>query len=247
MKLGPHSISLKTQRIGTLIMASSLVAIAIILVLCASELIGEFLTHAVHESGHALACVAQGGTVANWGRLLKGNTDCKPSINVLTTVGGASLQLSVWILATAALMWWASRWTTANRTQLATALFWVGWSLHNVLQPISWMRHLTPTGKTEWDPARLIRLTHVDPATVVASSWVVFALLLAIAAASLLALARPTCAAVKQAVLEVTNDIMSARLFRNRAIEDAVTLAVSSRPNADLAARTSEGEGRAGG
>jgi hypothetical protein len=207
MQSSSQRIPLERQRIGKLITASAIIAAVILPALCASALLGLFLTHAVHESGHALACVAQGGYDPHWSALLRPNgmTNCKPTIDVITTIGGPVVQLSVWIVGTVALMLWASHWTTLNAVQTGSVLFWVGWSLSNVSQPISWMRHLTPTNGTEWDPARLIRLTHISPATVITGSWVAFAVLLGIAAVCSIRLARPTWAAIKLALSELVN------------------------------------------
>jgi hypothetical protein len=54
------------------------------------------LTHSVHESGHALACVAQGNTVTNWPDLYftaDAPTQCEPdsTVNIVTTVAGPAL------------------------------------------------------------------------------------------------------------------------------------------------------------
>jgi hypothetical protein len=100
-------------------MGSVFIALPIIVSLYVFLFLSKFFTHAVHESGHALACVAQGGTVPDYLWLLldvNAETDCTPAIyvKVATTVGGPVLQLSVWFLVTFALMWWASHWTTAK-------------------------------------------------------------------------------------------------------------------------------------
>lgn len=193
------SIKLYTQQIAKLIANQSMTTMMIVgvpLFLLPSQL----LTHTVHESGHGLACWAQGGTVPDWWAALRpaGTMDCKPTINVLTTIGGAVLQLSVWIVATVVLMWLGAHWAaTQSLWRRAFVVFWATWSLHNVLQPISWMNYMSSTNGTEWDPARFIRLTHIDPATVVTASWVIFALSVGIAAACAIRLARPMWTATK--------------------------------------------------
>jgi hypothetical protein len=161
-------------------------------------------THSIHETGHGLACVAQGGTVPDWSAPLKpsGSMDCKPTINVLTTLGGAILQLSVWALATFAFMWWASTWTAVKRVQLGSIILWIAWSLWNVYQPISWMNHLTPTDGTKWDAAPFILLSHIAPSTIVTGSWVMFALLLGIAVTCAFTLWRPSWSTIKEHALE---------------------------------------------
>jgi hypothetical protein len=84
---------------------------------CLLILPAYLFNHTIHETGHGLACVAQGGTVPDWWAALRpsGSMDCTPSISVLTTLGGAILQLSIWLLATFAFMWWASSWTAVKR------------------------------------------------------------------------------------------------------------------------------------
>jgi hypothetical protein len=171
--------------------------------------ITKVATHTIHETGHALACVLQGGFVADWYALLQldGMTDCKPSSNIVTTIGGPALQLAVWIFATLAFYRHAARSSTANITVLLLVTAWLPWSVWNIMQPISWTQHLTPTathaGRIEWDPARFIRLTHVNPAVLVGFSWIVFVLLFAIGAACVIRLWRPTWAALKQCILEI--------------------------------------------
>lgn len=170
-------------------------------VLVFALLIGIPATGAIHESGHALACVAQGGTVTNWPQALyQGGTDCKPDhiVNVLTTLGGPAVQLAVWILATVALMRSASRRTTATRTQLILACLWAGWSPWNVLQPVFWLRHLTPTGQTNWDGARFIQLTHAAPAAVAAGCWAILAMLFLIAGLCARKFSWPIWTAIKE-------------------------------------------------
>jgi hypothetical protein len=165
---------------------------------------GFLLTHTIHETGHGLACVAQGGTVPDWRVVLipTGAMDCKPTINILTTLGGSILELSVWALVTFGFMWWASSWTAVKLRHLAVITVWIAWTVWNVNQPISWMNHLTPTDGTEWDPARFIRLSHIAPSTVVTGSWVIFALLLGIAVACAITLMRPGWASIKELALE---------------------------------------------
>jgi hypothetical protein len=163
-----------------------------------------FVTHLVHETGHGLACEVQGGTVPDWWVAVRpsGSMDCKPTIDVLTTVGGPMLQLFVWITLTLAFTSWASYWKTVNGWQAAIILFWLAWSIWNVRQPISWMNHMTPTDGTNWDPARFIQLTHVSSTMFIAGSWAVLGLLLVIATACMYTLLRPSWAAIKQLALE---------------------------------------------
>jgi hypothetical protein len=124
-----------TARPQTANLLAGIAAAACVTLVAVSLLIipAWLLTHAIHETGHGLACTTQGGTVADWWAALRpsGSMDC-PTINVITTIGGAVFQLFVWITLTLAFTSWASYWRTANGWQAALILFWLAWSFWNV-------------------------------------------------------------------------------------------------------------------
>ena len=85
----------------------------------------------IHESGHAAACIIQGGAVTHWQPLPFGteaDTGCSAGLTPFLCAAGSLASIAAWLLCTYVYSRYATRLGTGRLWNL-TATLWFWWSL----------------------------------------------------------------------------------------------------------------------
>jgi len=160
------------------------VIVGVLFVVCAIFLVVlsvEF-TSFTHESGHALACVLQGGKILSpwhpfiWFKINPG-TKCSNLNNPITIVAGSATQLLIWSALMLTVIPRTLRWLEGSQGWLYATMLVVFWSVNCVLEPYMWVRDIH---RLPYDSARLVQVTHADPHTVVTLCWISIVILAAV-------------------------------------------------------------------
>jgi hypothetical protein len=132
----------------------------------------------IHESGHAAACVIQGGAVTHWQPLpFRGEADMGcTQITALVCAAGPLTSAAVWLLCTYLFRRQAVRLTPGPLFTFLTAL-WFWWSFWAFGEFVMDGIHAYSDVPVHHDTGYFVRLTGINPAVASAAIFAVIAVL----------------------------------------------------------------------
>ena len=133
----------------------------------------------IHESGHAGACLIQGGTVTHWQPLAIGaeaDTGCSAKLTPFFCAAGSLTSIIAWLLGTYVFSRRAARLGTGHlRTFAATLWFW--WSFWMFGELFMDAVHAYSDVPLHHDAGYFVRLTGISPAIASGAILTVIAIL----------------------------------------------------------------------
>jgi hypothetical protein len=162
-----------------------LCGIMIASILLAPLAIGYYVEAAIHEGGHAAACIGRGNSIVRWSiRVGDAGVDCSKPNDPIFVAGGLVLGTLAWLLTTPILTRHAfSRHWRRKLPFWLLAVIWIQWSgfcLGDLLISAAQVLGYARTGVLPRlsDAGNFVQLTGAGPQVVIAALFGLFAILL---------------------------------------------------------------------
>jgi hypothetical protein len=166
LRANPRSANIALLLCGIMIASIPLAPLAI----------GYYLEAAIHEGGHAAACVGMGNSIVKWSIRPGGaSVDCSRANDPIVVAGGLALGTLVWLLATPILTRHVFNWCFRDKPVFwLLAFIWVQWStfcLGDLLISAAQVLGYARTGvlPRSSDAANFVKLTGAAPQLVIAT------------------------------------------------------------------------------
>jgi hypothetical protein len=156
----------------------------VLLIMWESFILTFDLVATIHESGHALACTAQGYKVLLFCPLCRPQpiTRCTNNHTALIAVGGTLMSLSAWILVTASFAPWLLR--KPHHHSVALFIVFFTWSIWSILcsgEVLKWATLAYSTRIPMPDTVNFSTTTGINPHRIIVGALILFALMTAAA------------------------------------------------------------------
>lgn len=137
-----------------------------------------------HESGHALACYAQGYSVMHFSPFgFHPSTDCTENNTWISAAAGTAASVTMWFVITAILNHWLLLRYRGNLAWLSLfSAVWFAWSYIFLGEVLNWAWLVHSTRNPPPDTARFATVTHIRPQWIIGGAWTLAAIVVASAA-----------------------------------------------------------------
>jgi hypothetical protein len=133
----------------------------------------------IHESGHAAACIIQGGVVTHWKPLPFGSeadTGCSAGLTPFLCAAGSLASIAAWLVCTYVYRRHATRLGTGRLWNFA-AMLWLWWSVWVFGELFMDALHAYSDVPLHHDTGYFVRLTGINPAVASIMNLAVIAIL----------------------------------------------------------------------
>ena len=155
---------MRIDRIGT----SVYQFVLFILTWASTFILALIIVPTIHESGHAVACLIEGGAVTQWRPLAFGSephTACSAKLAPFFCAAGSLTSIAAWLLCTYVYSRHATRLGTGRLWNFAATL-WLWWSLWVFGELFMDALHAYSDVPLHHDAGYFVRLTGINPAVV---------------------------------------------------------------------------------
>jgi hypothetical protein len=133
----------------------------------------------IHESGHAAACIIQGGAVTHWQPLPFGteaDTACSTGLTPFLCAAGSLASIAAWLVCTYVYSRHATRLGT-GRLWNFVAMLWFWWSVWVFGELLMDARHAYSDAPLHHDAGYFVHLTGINPTVASATTLLIVAML----------------------------------------------------------------------